>query len=566
MIQIRAEKISSIILAIMIIGIFLTNTAEAFPQRIATFNVLEPTSIDRTWDDVSLMYEGQFHDPAEVEEEIENIHVLVPELVDLEIIGQSYLGRDITCLRITNEQIEIQKAKTLVVAQHHGREQITVEIALRFILQLLNGYGVDSLLTEYIDTQEIYIIPTLNPDALELVVNQNNHYLRKNLRPFDNDNDGLFDEDPIDDANGDGVIYERHVFRKTGGEPEFLYQYYEGIDDDGDGLVNEDEVGCTDLNRNYDSYWGGTPGSSPDPTSQAYHGAEPFSEPETQAFRDFAERHRFAMAYSLHSGINATYFPDDANYHWLDPVLSYEVVEDFAEILPSSFNEIYEYPSHSETTWQDEVAPDTGYCGLWADWMYHERDSTLPICFELYHNESSDYEHSYELIWENSTHMEMEWKSIYGYFNPVESYIDDLWEEVKPAFNYLLRMTPRLRVDITTVSGTPGQGESISIDVGISNLSPRLGTVDEVELRSSNGDLLDSYAAVDGGSTDHYISSIPASFTGDDYTVLVGNNFTGYVSVTIGSTNPLFGILVPIGIGVALIAVVAVVFILGRRQ
>ncbi len=94
------------------------------------------SSITRTWDPVSLLYDDQFHDSAEVDEEIENIHSSVPELVDVEVIGQSYQGKNITSIRITNEQNTVQKAKTLVVAHHHGREQITIEMALRLFYLL----------------------------------------------------------------------------------------------------------------------------------------------------------------------------------------------------------------------------------------------------------------------------------------------------------------------------------------------------------------------------------------------------------------------------------------------
>ncbi|MBY8998958.1 MAG: hypothetical protein KGD60_14620, partial [Candidatus Thorarchaeota archaeon] len=92
-------------------------------QQAGTIPVMEKVvtpSVVRTWDPVTLLYDEQFHDPAEVDEEIENMNSLVPELVDLEIIGQSYEGRNLTCLRITNELNTVQKAKTLVVAQHHG--------------------------------------------------------------------------------------------------------------------------------------------------------------------------------------------------------------------------------------------------------------------------------------------------------------------------------------------------------------------------------------------------------------------------------------------------------------
>ena len=182
-------------------------------------------SVTRDWEDVELLYDNQRHDSAEVDEEIENIHSSVPELVDIEVIGQSYEGKNITSLRITNEQNTVQKAKTLVVAHHHGREQISIEMALRFILRLLNGYGHDALLTEYVDTQEIYVIPTLNPDALDIVVNEGNHWLRKNLRPYDNDGDGLYGEDDAEDIDGDGHISEFDVYTKD--YPEDPYPSYE---------------------------------------------------------------------------------------------------------------------------------------------------------------------------------------------------------------------------------------------------------------------------------------------------------------------------------------------------
>ena len=265
----------------------------------ATFNsraetdllvIQEPVlpQIDRTWSNISLLYDNYFHNSSEVDLEINRFHELVPAIIDMEVIGKSYLGKDITALRITNELRTQQKAKTLVVSHHHGREQISVEIALRFILYLLNNYNISKSITNYIDNQEIFIIPTLNPDALDLVVNEGNHWLRKNVRPFDDDGDGIAEEDPLEDVDGDGVVSSFDVYDNTGTRPIYLYTYYEGIDNDADGLINEDMVGFTDLNRNYDSYWRDGDGWSPDSQSQIYPGPSPFSEPETQAFRDFA--------------------------------------------------------------------------------------------------------------------------------------------------------------------------------------------------------------------------------------------------------------------------------------
>ncbi|MHA1963601.1 MAG: M14 family zinc carboxypeptidase [Candidatus Thorarchaeota archaeon] len=526
-------------------------------------------SVTRTWDPISLLYDGRFHDPVEVDEEIENVHSLVPELVDLEIIGQSYQGRNLTCLRITNKLNTVQKAKTLVVAQHHGREQITVELALRFILHLLNNYGVDDTITEYIDTQEIFVIPTLNPDALEVVVNEGNHWLRKNLRPFDNDGDGLFSEDDLEDTDGDGWISNFLVYEKDSpsDNPSYTelpdWEYWEGIDNDNDTLVNEDEVGLVDLNRNYATFWAADGGDLLIPETQIYCGTEPFSEPETQAFRDFVLNHRFAMAYSLHSGINTTYFPTGGTGSWPENNLYYDMTFDFDEILPDSFNEYLDYlPSRP--------SEEAGLSGGWAEWMYFVRGTTVPITFEVYHNASADTEEAHVIIVNNSTHIIREWKEIYGYFNPVESEINTLWEELLPAFEYLLEQTPRINALITGVSGGIDAGEEMTLSTRIECLSPRLGSRGGILVLDTADNVLDTTIAVDGDQTltDQATIILPEDVTSSDISIFIGNNYTGYTEfvISLGTPIPTLGpLLIGVAVGVSVVAIVLVVYFVKVR-
>ncbi|UCE12762.1 MAG: hypothetical protein JSV04_11275, partial [Candidatus Heimdallarchaeota archaeon] len=264
----------------------------------------------RNWSSISLLYPDQYHSPTELLEELQQITDTAPEIVDLFTIGNSIQGREIYCLRITNEKNTYPKAGVMFVAQHHAREQITVEAVLRFLLRLVNNYGVDQKITEYINHEEIFVIPTLNPDGLFYVVEEENFWLRRNLNPIDDDNDGVTNEDPAEDTNGDGIISEYDIIdRKT---EEFLGLYFEGIDTDNDGAINEDGIGGVDLNRNYDYRWNDSSldsGWGTDTSLETYPGTTPFSEPETQAYRDFLENKSFASAISLHSGINATYFP-----------------------------------------------------------------------------------------------------------------------------------------------------------------------------------------------------------------------------------------------------------------
>ncbi len=520
-------------------------------------------SIIRTWDPVSLLYDDQFHDSAEVDEEIENIHSSVPELVDVEVIGQSYQGKNITSIRITNEQNTVQKAKTLVVAHHHGREQITVEMALRFILRLLNGYGQNTTLTEYVDTQEIYVILTINPDALDVVVNEGNHWLRKNLRPYDNDGDTFFGEDDAEDVDGDGHISEFYVYIKDypaeePGIEDYDYSYREGIDNDEDGLLNEDEVGLVDLNRNYPNWWDE---GETDVTTQVYRGTAPFSENETRAFRDFALNHSFAMSYSLHSGINATFFTTNGAGNWQEPTLYYQIATDYNDILPSGFNNLAGYPQLGESRVESALA------GGWGEWMYVERGCTVPITFEVYTNASVHEDEATFIIENNSTHIIREWKGIYGYFNPVEEAINSLWDDLYASFDYLLEMTPRIDFDATSITGGVSTGENVIITLSMECLSPRLGSKDGISVIGENGEVLDSLIAVGGAQTIVNYPSITLSEDLDSsgYLILVGCNYTGYTQFVVstgGALPPMDPLLLFAGVGlvVALVAIAIIVY------
>ncbi|MGY5863666.1 MAG: M14 family zinc carboxypeptidase [Candidatus Thorarchaeota archaeon] len=538
------------------------------PGNAPTIEKVTTSSVTKTWSTLSLIYDNQFHDPGELDEEIELIHTSVPELVDLEVIGESYEGRNITCLRITNEQNTVQKAKSLVVAQHHGREQITVELALRFMLHLLNNYGDDTTITEYVDTQEIFVIPTLNPDALEVVVNQGNHWLRKNLRPYDNDGDDFFDEDGVEDTNGDGwisnfLVYEKDFPSEVPDINDYDWEWYEGIDNDNDTLYNEDEAGLVDLNRNYPTFWDDAEGDLLIPETQVYHGTSPFSEPETQAFRDFTVNHRFAMAYSLHSGINTTYFLADAYGNWPEPDLYYDMTFDYNEFLPDGFNEHLGYLPSIRSL-------ETGLSGGWGEWMYFERGTTVPITFEVYHNGSVDAEEAHVIIENNSTHIIREWKGIYGYFNPVESYINTLWDELLPAFDYLLEMTPRLDITVSDVSGGVTTGATVTMSAEMTCLSPRLGSHGGIHILGPDDAVLDTLIALqsDQTLTDQASIALPADLSAG-VTIRIGNNYTGYSEFLLSSgtgSGALFDpLIVGAVIGVSIAAVVLVVYFVKFR-
>ena len=84
---------------------------------------------------------------------------------------------------------------------------------------LLDNYGKDAAITKLIDTKTIYLRPENNPDGstMYLFSAQRN---RSTVHPKDDDRDGLLDEDPEEDLDGDGVIYQIRKKAVTKAEKE----------------------------------------------------------------------------------------------------------------------------------------------------------------------------------------------------------------------------------------------------------------------------------------------------------------------------------------------------------
>jgi len=227
-----------------------------------------------------------------------------PELAKLHTIGQSYLGTDLTLIEITNHETgpAAEKPALYVDGNIHSSELTSGALALFFAGYLLDGYGTDPQVTALLDTRAFYIRPKFNPDGADASL-LHGVSLRSSVRPVDNDGDGSADEDPSEDLNGDGFITQMRIpdadgNRKVSAEdPRLLVRrqdddsegpFYrvigEGIDNDGDGKINEDGVGGLDLNRNFPRNWAL-------PFKQPGAGPFPLSEPETHATVRFITDH-----------------------------------------------------------------------------------------------------------------------------------------------------------------------------------------------------------------------------------------------------------------------------------
>lgn len=270
----------------------------------------------------------------------ERLEKAYPELVKLISIGKSYEGKDIWLLEITERESKKAEEKPgfYIDGNIHSNEIQGSEFSLYTAWYLVESYYHNTFINQLLKEKVFYIAPTINPDA------RNNYMMaantantpRSGMMPVDDDRDGLLDEDGLDDINGDGhVTYMRRRnpngrYKIDPDNPKWLiladpdeagtYEFLglEGIDNDGDGEINEDRVGgYYDPNRDWAWDW------QPDYIqSGAYK--YPFSVPENKAVADFVMAHpNIAGAQSYHnSGGMILRGPggkeDEKNFHDVD--------------------------------------------------------------------------------------------------------------------------------------------------------------------------------------------------------------------------------------------------------
>jgi len=166
---------------------------------------------------------------------------------------------DIWAMKLSdNVAVEEDEQEIFYFGDHHAREPLSVEVTMGILEYLINGYGTDPTITEYVDNTQIWFVPMVNPNGHKIVWDQDDVWWRKNIR--DNNDNHQFDTDHAWGTGDDGV----------------------------------------DPNRNYGFQWGFT-GASGNPNGETYHGPEPFSEPEIQAIEQLMTDHHFVAGISYHT-------------------------------------------------------------------------------------------------------------------------------------------------------------------------------------------------------------------------------------------------------------------------
>lgn len=186
-----------------------------------------------------------------------------PDVVQEFTAGYSVEGRPINGLYL-NFTGSPSPPAVLFEGCQHAREWVAVMVPLYIADQLIANYGSDPYITDLLSTAGVYIVPVVNPDGYDYTW-RSNRLWRKNRQ------------------GGYGV----------------------------------------DLNRNWDSHWGGQ-GSSSQRSSDIYRGPSPLSEPETRAMANFMtghpdilgsmDYHSFAQLLMYPWGWTSAASPDDATF------------------------------------------------------------------------------------------------------------------------------------------------------------------------------------------------------------------------------------------------------------
>ncbi len=130
--------------------------------------------------------DGDYHDYYETTDKLLDFKMKYPNLVNVFSIGKSVLGKDIWCIRITNENNYTEKFSCLIDGCIHGVEWESGEACLFIAEYLLINYKNNKTIDAVLNRSEIYIIPLSNPDGRQNdeVGNDNGVDLNRNFDIF----------------------------------------------------------------------------------------------------------------------------------------------------------------------------------------------------------------------------------------------------------------------------------------------------------------------------------------------------------------------------------------------
>lgn len=110
-----------------------------------------------------------YYNYVELTRRLESLAGRFPHVANLSSVGRSVEGRELWVMRITREPARDApgKPKFKYVGNMHGDETVSRQVLVYLIEYLLGHYGGDPRVTELVNTTDIYIMPSMNPDGFE---------------------------------------------------------------------------------------------------------------------------------------------------------------------------------------------------------------------------------------------------------------------------------------------------------------------------------------------------------------------------------------------------------------
>lgn len=246
---------------------------------------------------------AEYYDSQSLARQLAGLAQKDPNLVRVRELAESRGQRKVWLVEvgIGSDQERNTRPAVLVVAGSEGNDLVGPFTAVSWIERLMTQYRQGPPIAELLQRTTVYVVPCLNPDAIERFFAGPKIEAGGNNAPRDDDHDGIVDEDPCEDLNGDGLITMMRVEDPEGeyvldpNESRLLLQadplqgekgvwklLPEGIDTDRDKRWNEDGPDGPNFNRNF-------------PHNYEYFaagaGPHPISEVETRALADFVVAH-----------------------------------------------------------------------------------------------------------------------------------------------------------------------------------------------------------------------------------------------------------------------------------
>ena len=109
---------------------------------------------------------GQYPSHKKITKQLKDLQAKYPQILQLQTIGQSVKGEELWVMKISdNVAVDEKEPEFKYIANMHGDEIIGRDMMVMFIEDLAKNYATDEKITKLINTTEIYIMPTMNPDG-----------------------------------------------------------------------------------------------------------------------------------------------------------------------------------------------------------------------------------------------------------------------------------------------------------------------------------------------------------------------------------------------------------------